>query len=269
MQEQTAKEQRPTKTRTSRDIPVVDIARLAPPTADALREAHMNLIRAEQNLYSLIQANPAGSALLGIQPGFGHADAYAAQAGSQAPAFGTAFARPVAFPGFAGIGNGLAPSVSPLGTHPAATVSQWAPWMAATPAAQVPALGQSGAGQALAPITQGQGSIGRALACDIIDEGEQLICQLELPGIEADQIEVLSFGSALVVGTYREPEGEIMNLVQSERPTSAQQRIIRLPSQVQPSGATAGLANGVLTVALPKVYPTEGPRLVEIKEIKS
>lgn len=265
MQEQTTKKGTSTKPRISKGIQDVGVSAPVPPTADALREAHMNLVRAEQNLYALIQANPADSALLGAQPGFAHSAAHAGQAGFQAPGFESVFGQPAAANGFPGIGNAMVPDFSASGNVPA----MGSPWSASTAGPSGgPVTGptSSWAGSAFAPGAQGQTGIGRALACDIIDEGEQLVCQLELPGVGSDQVEVLCFGSVVTLTAFREPEGEISNLVQSERATSTQQRIIRLPSQVQPSGATATLSNGVLTVVLPKLYPTEGPRLVEITD---
>jgi HSP20 family protein len=268
MQAQTTKKERTTKARNSGGVQDVGVARLVPPTADALREAHVNLVRAEQNLYTLMQANPASGALFGSQPSFGHSAAFAPQqTGYQAPGFDAGFAaRPGAFQGFPGAGNAMVPSLSAMGANPSGAISPWGAWTGAHTAAPYTAPIPSWADRAFAPLAQGHGSIGRAsLACDIIDEGEQLICQLELPGIEADQVEVLCFGNAVTVNVFREPEGEILNIVQAERATSPQQRILRLPSQIQPSGATAALTNGVLTIVLPKLNPTEGPRLVKIQ----
>ncbi len=270
MQDHTAKKgQETVKARRSNGIHVVDTARLATSSADALRDAQINLVRAEQTLLTLVQAGHAGNpAQYGAPTPFGFPSAQTIPAQYPTSAYVPGFAPPTAFSTSSGIGFGIVPAGSPWGTSPSATLSPWTPWAAAINAG-------SGSGHASPAFVSSSlvgragttsGAIGsRALACDILDEGKHFVCQVEMPGVEADQVELLCLENAVAVNAYRETEGDIANLVQSERGNAIQQRVIALPNQIQPGGAKATLSNGILTIVLPKVHPTEGPRRVEVQ----
>jgi HSP20 family protein len=103
--------------------------------------------------------------------------------------------------------------------------------------------------------------------CDIADEGNEFVAQVELPGVHADQVEVLAFGRTLIVQATPDTEVDVAALVQRERGSGTSvQRAVLLPAEIQPSGARARLRDGILTVTLPKVVPTEAPRRVEVQD---
>jgi HSP20 family protein len=106
---------------------------------------------------------------------------------------------------------------------------------------------------------------GRTPACDISDEGKQFVCVLDLPGIAADQVELLCFERAVVISATREPESDVASLVHLERGNNLQQRTITLPNEIQPASVKATLNNGILTIVLPKLHPTEGPRRIKVQ----
>jgi HSP20 family molecular chaperone IbpA len=105
----------------------------------------------------------------------------------------------------------------------------------------------------------------RAPAVDIVDEGSEFVCQVELPGVKTENIEVSCFERGLLVTAHAEPEIDVGALVQAERGIKASyRRAINVPAPVQPSGSKATLREGILTVNLPKLTPTEGPRRVPV-----
>lgn len=265
MQENTTKKgQDFTKARRANGIHIVDTARIASSGADAVREAQMNLVRAEQNLYALVQANQASA---GPTSAFGYAAPQTIAAAYGASSYVPGFTPSPAFSPPIGPTFGLVPGMNPWSAVPQSAMSPWSSWASGIPAPAGSLHATPGfAPGSFAPSSAFAAGIGgRALACDIIDEGKQFICQLELPGVEADQVELLCLENAVAVNAFRESEGDVANLVQSERGNATQQRVITLPSQIQPAGAKATLSNGILTIVLPKLHPTEGPRRVEVQ----
>ncbi|MHB1261115.1 MAG: Hsp20/alpha crystallin family protein [Thermoplasmatota archaeon] len=265
----TNKDTESTKARRSNPI-IVEGARMGTTSADTLRDVHMSLVRAEQNLYNLVQASHAASGTpfapaafaYGTQPGF-------------APGFPQGFGPAAGIPTPAGLAFGV--PATPWST---AAPSPWAgaapaSWAAAPAALSAwsslgPGLAAHGLAPAYAPgalvsATNPLGIIGRVPACDISDEGKQYICQLDLPGVRADQVELFCSERTVIVSAFRESDIEAPGLVQSERGTATQQRTITLPHEILPGGVKANLSNGVLTIVLPKTQPTEGPRRVKVQ----
>lgn len=278
MQEHTSKDTE-ARGRATTPIRIVPASHAANPSADALREVHLSLVRAEQNLYNLVQASHASS-----PSAFGFATPTTfSSAGYAAPAFPPGFVptnavTPPAF-GFATQPNGFgqapaaaswpATSWNPLTTVTAlpgaiaAGLSAISGMLAASVAA-LPGAGAVpaafGAGYAVPAWAQS-----RMPACDISDEGKAFVCHLDLPGLRADQVELLCLEQAIIVSAIREADGEVVSLVQAERGVATQQRTVVLPAPIQPGAAKATLSNGILTVTLPKVNPTEGPRRIKVQ----
>jgi HSP20 family protein len=276
------------KSRRSNPIHIVEGSRLVAANADALRDAHMSLVRAEQNLFNLVQASHGAN---------NHASPVGFTYPVTATALGSAYAAPGFAPGF-GPAVGLPSSTalpfgiahSPWGaTQPAIAawpqppVPSWAPLAASLAAATPgPAIGPALFGNGFLPGTTAfpvpgtgfpipaatafpGGITARTPACDVVDEGKQFLCLVDLPGLRADQVELLCSEHALIITAYPATESDVASLVQAERSTAAVQRTIPLPNEVQPAGVKATLSNGVLSVTLPKVHPTEGPRRVKVQ----
>ncbi len=251
MQEHTNKDQETSRGRSS-PIHLVPTSRAPGANAEALRDVHMSLVRAEQNLYNLVQASQANG-----QAAYGFTAPAPFAAGYAAPAFPPGFApgAPLVTP--PGLAYGFQGHAGPWANVQAGAMAPWTPLSAGI--AALPALGTV---PGLAPAWA---IGGRTPACDISDEGKQFVCLIDLPGLRADQVELLCFEHAVVINASREVEGDSASLVQSERATAIQQRTITLPNEIQPGGAKATLSNGILTVTLPKVHPTEGPRRIKVQ----
>lgn len=122
------------------------------------------------------------------------------------------------------------------------------------------------------PQPQNQGTQGvapgiaqRVPACDIVDEGSEYVCQLELPGVKRENVDVSCFERALLITAHAEPEIDVGALVLSERGSTASfRRAITLPSEIQTGEAKAALRDGILTINLPKAHPTAGPQRIPV-----
>lgn len=248
------------RTRRASPIRIVEGPGLA--NADALRDVHMSLVRAEQNLFNLVQASQANGHA--SHPGFG----FPVAAAHLAPAY----AAPGFAPGFAPTVNIQPPTAIPYGVAQA----QWAASQPSISAWSPLATGLAGAtpgsafGGAFGAGWIGSGAMAttppaRTPACDVVDEGKQFVCLLDLPGVRAEQVELLASEHAIIITAYPESEADVASLVQAERATTALQRAITLPTEIQPTGVKATLSNGVLSVSLPKVHPTAGPRRVKVQ----
>ncbi|MEA3136597.1 MAG: hypothetical protein QOC71_878 [Thermoplasmata archaeon] len=137
------------------------------------------------------------------------------------------------------------------------------PWLAfaASQASQPWASGQRSNNQAGAFA----GSTARQPPVDIVDEGSEFVCQVELPGVKMENVDLACFERGLLVTAQAEPDIDVGALVQSERGiTTSYRRAINLPAPVQPSGAKATLRDGILTVNLPKANPTESARRIPV-----
>jgi HSP20 family protein len=289
-QTQETKEQNVTKAQRQNPIRIVRGTRLGSENVETLREVHMSLVRAEQNLLNLVHASQgAGGATFGpAQIGYGTTQPFF---GYNAPAFSPEIASGIApgfVPGFlqSALNSGAGFGAHPIAATPGGALNGAAIPQSAIPAASIPAWGQTGAfaprigsqyapGVIPSPLANGYvqsaiapaiaASIARQPACDISDEGSTFVCMLDLPALRADQIELLCAERSIVVAAYREADSDIANLVQVERSTAPQQRTILLPDEIQPTGVKATLSNGVLTIVLPKVQPTDGPHRVKVQ----
>jgi len=91
--------------------------------------------------------------------------------------------------------------------------------------------------------------------CTLLDmyETEQAyVAEVTVPGLEAEDLDISVSGSKLTVkGQRKAPEGAPTYL-HRERPAGRLSRALRVPEDVDVNQITAKLANGVLTVTMPK-----------------
>ena len=87
---------------------------------------------------------------------------------------------------------------------------------------------------------------------ELRDAGEAWRVAIEVPGLAQEDVEVAVQGRSLVVAGHRDAEDDESTLVFSERTIGPFQRTVDLPSEVDPSRATAHLSAGVLVLTLPK-----------------
>ena len=93
------------------------------------------------------------------------------------------------------------------------------------------------------------------------DEGQYRI-HADLPGARRDDISVNVENNVLFVGAKLEHGRE--NIVHSERASGEFKRVFHLPRRVDAEGIAASMANGVLTVIVPKAKSDAG-RKIEVR----
>lgn len=106
------------------------------------------------------------------------------------------------------------------------------------------------------------------LAGEVVDRGDSVVVQLELPGIERDDCELTVMDGYLRISGEKHSlrEQETASYYLMERAYGGFQRTIRLPADVDPDSAGATLRNGVLKVELKKKKGAVGRRrLVEVR----
>jgi HSP20 family protein len=105
---------------------------------------------------------------------------------------------------------------------------------------------------------------------DLCETKEAVVLKVELPGVAAEDLEVKLSGDSLRVAgkkRRRASRGAISHLC-SERAYGAFERTLPLRWSVKTRGATATLANGLLTVKLPKLADRRGAEFkIPIKEM--
>ncbi|MCU4718700.1 Hsp20/alpha crystallin family protein [Halapricum hydrolyticum] len=117
------------------------------------------------------------------------------------------------------------------------------------------------------PVEFGSGLTGPAI--DLRDEDDQLVAIVDLPGYEADDIDVtLPDERTLRIVAERERETEEREegiYVRSERSHETVERSVRLPDPVTEDGTSATYENGVLTVTLQKQHPDDEGRSIPVE----
>ena len=95
---------------------------------------------------------------------------------------------------------------------------------------------------------------------ELVDRGNRFELQLEVPGIEKENVSVKTTKyNVEISGKHSEKEEEKKGkkYVYSERLYRSFYRSVPLPEEIIPSKVTAKVANGILRVDLPKRNPTE------------
>jgi HSP20 family protein len=103
-----------------------------------------------------------------------------------------------------------------------------------------------------------------SLSIDLEDRGDELVLTGDLPGFEADDIDVRVKERTLHVAAEHDEstETEDSEYVRRERRRTAVSRSVPLPDAVDTEEITATYNNGVLTVRMPKTEPSdEGTRI--------
>jgi len=107
--------------------------------------------------------------------------------------------------------------------------------------------------------------VGRARpAVNAWEVGEALKLEVELPGVESDQIELSVVGDELSIKVQRpdaEPQGATYH--RRERSVGEFARVVRLPVEVDADHVEAELRHGVLTITLPKAESAR-PRKIQV-----
>jgi HSP20 family protein len=102
-----------------------------------------------------------------------------------------------------------------------------------------------------------------APAADLSETEDAYVAEVELPGISKDDIHVELNGQELAItGEYKDAGTSGQALHRARRAGRFEYRVL-LPGQADADKITASLANGVLTVTVPKTE-TGKPRRIEI-----
>jgi HSP20 family protein len=105
---------------------------------------------------------------------------------------------------------------------------------------------------------------------DVCETAREVVVRVELPGVAADEVEVvLAAGALRVEGAKkgRAPRGRVTHLC-SERAYGKFRRVVPLRRPVRARGARATLKDGLLTVTLPKLDERRGAEFrIEVKDV--
>lgn len=113
-----------------------------------------------------------------------------------------------------------------------------------------------------------EGSLPRAVrgqpAVNMWHREDDLVVELELPGLKSDQLDVSVVGDQLTLKVERpEVVEEGTTYHRRERPVGSFTRVLRLPIEVDVDHVEAELSDGVLTITLPKAESAK-PRKIEV-----
>ena len=91
-------------------------------------------------------------------------------------------------------------------------------------------------------------------AVDVVERPDEVVVEVELPGVDPDQVDLEVDDHQLRIRGHvrREVEAEEGGILRSERRYGSFSRIIALPADVDPERADARYRRGVLEVRLPK-----------------
>jgi len=88
---------------------------------------------------------------------------------------------------------------------------------------------------------------------DLVDEDEKLVVHVEIPGMEAKDVQVTLQDDVLTVRGERKLEPSAKGKVlKREQVYGVWSRTVELPYRVQIDRVKAGYKNGVMTITLPK-----------------
>ncbi|MFQ4141970.1 Hsp20/alpha crystallin family protein [Chlorogloeopsis sp. ULAP02] len=102
-------------------------------------------------------------------------------------------------------------------------------------------------------------------AVELIDAGDSLILQIQLPGIAAKNLDVQVTRDTVAIAGERQRQhhSENANYLHSEFRYGKFQRVVNLPVAVQNDNVQADFHDGILTLSLPKVEEVRN-RVVKI-----
>jgi len=106
---------------------------------------------------------------------------------------------------------------------------------------------------------------------DVLDRDEEYVVVADLPGFDADDVDVTLSDGRLDITAEREEsvvetgEEETARYVRRERAGRSVSRSVRLPDPVDADGVTASHSAGVLTVTLPKERADDSGHSIEVQ----
>jgi HSP20 family protein len=103
-------------------------------------------------------------------------------------------------------------------------------------------------------------------AINLYDAKDKFIVSAELPGVEADEIELALTGETITLRGNRKRSSEVADesFRRQERFFGQWARTVTLPERVNGTEVSADFAHGILTISLPKVEEAK-PRQIAVK----
>ena len=101
---------------------------------------------------------------------------------------------------------------------------------------------------------------------NVTEDKDSYFIRAELPGLKAEALNIAVTGNNLTISGERKisPEGDNVRYHRREREAGSFSRVIALPRDVEVDNVEAGLADGVLTVTIPKAEAAK-PRQITVK----
>ena len=100
--------------------------------------------------------------------------------------------------------------------------------------------------------------IGTRASVDLYETAEGYVAEIDVPGMEAGDLDISVSRSRLTVTGERRALKEGAAYLHRERPVAKLKRTLRVPGDADVDQITAKLNNGVLTVTMPKCGVNEG-----------
>ena len=102
-------------------------------------------------------------------------------------------------------------------------------------------------------------------AINLTEDADKYYVRAELPGIQADSLDIQAVGRSLTISGERTipSEGENIRYHRREREAGKFSRVIGLPGDIDTDKVDAKLANGMLTVAIAKAEASK-PKQITI-----
>jgi HSP20 family protein len=105
--------------------------------------------------------------------------------------------------------------------------------------------------------------------CDIVDKGNEYIINVELPGLNKNDVDIQLNKDTLILTAEKKNTEEINedNYIHRERSYSQIQRVINFPEEVNPENVDGSMEDGimVLKVAKKEPKPEEKMRKINLK----
>ncbi|HQX82030.1 MAG TPA: Hsp20/alpha crystallin family protein [Vicinamibacterales bacterium] len=110
----------------------------------------------------------------------------------------------------------------------------------------------------------GEATPGWIPAADLYETADRFVLTVELPGLERSDVNLAYAADTLTVAGRRPTPAACERYQQFERAQGAFARRFRFAVPIEPDQITADLADGVLTVTIPKAPAGRRPSTIEI-----
>ena len=115
-------------------------------------------------------------------------------------------------------------------------------------------------------VPQQAGACGVYPALNLTEDKDKYYIRAELPGLKNEDLEIHATGKGISISGQKKipPEDDNAKYHRREREAGRFSRIIDLPDSINTEKVEAGLANGILTITIPKAE-TAKPRQITIQ----